>query len=430
MFFSGKKSDNALRRNAERLILASEKVLHYRGDLFSDEEQERFDNAVDALKSALAGTPDLSDLKEKSATLKTLLTELGGTIFPQKKIPEWVELIVVAAILAGGIRAFFIQPFKIPTNSMFPTYNGMTAEVCSGEENALSKWTDRIFRSASFYEVPSPASGEILIPLQQDAGTQSVSLLPPEKASGAGSVINPGNDLYRLVVGNTIVPVAVPRDFSLNSVLLKTFFPEIEKMPITENARWREVFKTARFTKLPDGTPAIRTGKIVNRGEKILDFKVLGGDMVLVERVSYHFCRPELGDPFVFRTHNIPGLNNVELYYIKRLAGKSGDKLRVENGKLFHNGTLAEFADAVIANNTPMPEKQYYGYLPTNGAPSPYSLPLTQDCRVPDGYFYALGDNSANSYDSRGWGAVPEGDVVGKALFILYPFSHRWGTAE
>ncbi|MBQ7332699.1 MAG: S26 family signal peptidase, partial [Opitutales bacterium] len=72
----------------------------------------------------------------------------------------------------------------------------------------------------------------------------------------------------------------------------------------------------------------------------------------------------------------------------------------------------------------------YYGYLPTSGAPSPYSWQLTQNFRVPEGFFYALGDNSANSYDSRGWGGVPADDIVGSALFILYPFSSRWGLAE
>ncbi|NDD71217.1 S26 family signal peptidase, partial [bacterium] len=43
---------------------------------------------------------------------------------------------------------------------------------------------------------------------------------------------------------------------------------------------------------------------------------------------------------------------------------------------------------------------------------------------------YALGDNSANSYDSRGWGEVPEKDVVGRPLVILHPFGPRWGWAK
>ena len=40
----------------------------------------------------------------------------------------------MAAIVAGSIRSFFLQPFKIPTNSMWPTYNGMTAEVRAADE--------------------------------------------------------------------------------------------------------------------------------------------------------------------------------------------------------------------------------------------------------------------------------------------------------
>ncbi|GBL24108.1 hypothetical protein EMGBS6_08930 [Opitutia bacterium] len=43
-------------------------------------------------------------------------------------------MVVMAAIVAGSIRSFFLQPFKIPTNSMWPTYNGMTAEVRAADE--------------------------------------------------------------------------------------------------------------------------------------------------------------------------------------------------------------------------------------------------------------------------------------------------------
>lgn len=433
MLFFGKKSVPAERRRAESLLLAAEKVRRYRGDLFDDAERERFGEAVCGAKSALedAGTPEGdAALRERSDALESVLSELGGEIFPQKKIPEWVELIVVAAILAGGIRAFFIQPFKIPTNSMFPTYNGMTSELCAGTENEAEKWFERIFRSASFCEIASPASGEVLIPLRRDAGTHAVSLLPPEHGGGNGSIVSPSKDVHRLYVGGNAVPVVVPRDFSLSSVLLKAFFPETESLRVPEAMRWREVFRNARFATLPDGSPALRTGKIVRAGENLLAFKILGGDMVLVDRVSGHFRAPKRGDPFVFRTRGIPGLNNIELYYIKRLAGMPGDVLRVENGKLLVNGVPADFADAMKRNNAPEPEAQYYGYLPTSGALSPYSWPLSRDFRVPEGFFFALGDNSANSYDSRGWGGVPADDVVGTARFILYPFSRRWGLAE
>jgi signal peptidase I len=43
-----------------------------------------------------------------------------------------------------------------------------------------------------------------------------------------------------------------------------------------------------------------------------------------------------------------------------------------------------------------------------------------------DGYF-ALGDNSYNSYDSRYWGPVPEENLVGRGLLVYWPFAPHWG---
>ena len=49
---------------------------------------------------------------------------------------------------------------------------------------------------------------------------------------------------------------------------------------------------------------------------------------------------------------------------------------------------------------------------------------------VPDDRYYALGDNSYNSLDSRYWGFVPEEDVVGRPLVIYYPFTKRFGPVK
>jgi signal peptidase I len=48
---------------------------------------------------------------------------------------------------------------------------------------------------------------------------------------------------------------------------------------------------------------------------------------------------------------------------------------------------------------------------------------------LPEPRYFALGDNSNNSADSRYWGYVPAADVVGKPLVIYYPFTRRWGLA-
>jgi signal peptidase I len=111
----------------------------------------------------------------------------------------------------------------------------------------------------------------------------------------------------------------------------------------------------------------------------------------------------------------------LEQYYIKRLAGKPGDTLEIRDFTLYRNGKPADGAKAYSANAKRDPH--YSGYR-ASGLLAPGQI-----YTVPADSYIALGDNSANSQDSRYWGAVQAQDVVGRPLFIYYPFTHRWGPA-
>jgi len=49
---------------------------------------------------------------------------------------------------------------------------------------------------------------------------------------------------------------------------------------------------------------------------------------------------------------------------------------------------------------------------------------------VPPGRYFAMGDNSFNSSDSRYWGTVPQDNLMGKGLFVYWPFLPHWGFVK
>jgi signal peptidase I len=113
------------------------------------------------------------------------------------------------------------------------------------------------------------------------------------------------------------------------------------------------------------------------------------GDRVFV--VPYRGnTTPDRGDVVVLR--DLAGTNEM---LIKRVVAISGDKLYMGNGE-------------VVVNDQ-------FRYKSSKTPPQP----VTE--LVPDGKLFVMGDNEGHSYDSRTFGPVEQGNVVGKALFIFWP---------
>ena len=426
----------ALRKEAKAVLEGAEKVILYRQDVLPADVVENIKSLEAQLKATFKAKEfNAEKLEQDINALREVLVEHGGKIFPVTMLGDWVEMLVMAAIVAGGIRSFFLQPFKIPTNSMWPTYNGMTSVVRAPsdavptlKEKIIGKITDW----SSTYVIQAEDSGIVKIPLEflgYDGAVKRYRLL--HRSSGA--------DYQEIYIGNRAQAISVPQDFNLDGVFLRTFYPNYAAMPLRrqDNERWEKVIAQAQLNNLIEETakgPMLKTSMTVQAGEIILNFDILTGDMLFVDRVSYHFVNPSRGDTFVFRTNHIPGLAvqgvPSQNYYVKRIAGTPGDKLRVDNdGKLYVNGSVVTSPEPMVLNSQRANSLNYYGYLADIGNFG-YSIPLTTEYPVSAGHYYALGDNSANSFDSRGWGEVPEKDVVGRPVVILHPFGSRWGWAK
>ncbi len=89
--------------------------------------------------------------------------------------------------------------------------------------------------------------------------------------------------------------------------------------------------------------------------------------------------------------------------YIKRVIGLPGERIKIEEGKVYINDELYE--EEYLTDNLLTPSGKYY------------------DITVPDGYVYVMGDNRAQSVDSRIFGCIPIDKIESKVLIRFWPFN-------
>ncbi len=121
------------------------------------------------------------------------------------------------------------------------------------------------------------------------------------------------------------------------------------------------------------------------------------GDRLFVNRAIYRFYNPHRGDIVVFKS---PFGDDRD--FVKRCVGLPGDTLEVKDGDVYINGKL----------------------LIIPGVNIQYDRLSFQKIQIPKDAYFMMGDNRANSYDSRYWGFVERKDVLGKAFFTVWPFTH------
>jgi signal peptidase I len=117
-------------------------------------------------------------------------------------------------------------------------------------------------------------------------------------------------------------------------------------------------------------------------------------DRILVAKFMYRFEPVHRGDVIVFRYPLNPQRD-----FVKRVIGLPGDRVQLKDGVVHLDGTVLS--------------EKGYTIKPDFGNYGPVTVPASQ--------YFVLGDNRNNSEDSRFFGYVPRGNVIGKAIFIYWP---------
>jgi signal peptidase I len=422
-----------MRANAENWLELADKVWHFRRDQLGAAERLDLVARRDALRQSYREHAHAGRLKLQIDELEGSLRRTGGPLYPKSALVENVEFFLVAAIVIIGIRTYFVQPFKIPTNSMWPTFYGMTPEVYrdkAAEPGPLAVAARAVAFGAWPHRLDAPRDGEVLIPV---GGYERRGIVHCRIVPGHSWLVFPTQlREYTLLVGDQPVTVRVPLDFDFDWVVFDAFFPSAQGFTVKrlEAVLQAKVAAGEYVDRLVDGVilRCIRAGRQVRTGERLLAFDEMTGDQLFVDRMSYHFTQPKVGQGFVFSTARIPGIG-VDQYYVKRLVGTPGDTIQIHAPVIYRNGQPITGAEAFELNARR--SGNYRGYLngdPANGAH--FLLTDSESLTVPDRSFFAMGDNSGISADGRYWGFVPASEAVGRPLFVYFPFSRRWGPSR
>lgn len=116
---------------------------------------------------------------------------------------------------------------------------------------------------------------------------------------------------------------------------------------------------------------------------------------ILVDKALYYLHAPQRGDVIVFA---YPKDTSVD--YVKRIIGIPGDTVVISA-----NG-------AVVVDGVPLHEPYISAEVNPYGA---------QTWHVGPDQYFVLGDHRDNSSDSRAWGLVPRGDIIGEAALVYWP---------
>ena len=149
---------------------------------------------------------------------------------------------------------------------------------------------------------------------------------------------------------------------------------------------------------------------------------LLVGDHLIVDKFGFRdpgtslfksifpFRDIKRGDVIVFKYPKDP-----RMFFVKRAIGLPGDTVSIVNKKIYINGTAQEEPYAVFADDTVFP--------PDPGLPDLLRLRDNQaEIKVPEGYYFAMGDNRDRSNDSRFWGFVPRSSIAGRGWIIYWSY--------
>jgi signal peptidase I len=124
-------------------------------------------------------------------------------------------------------------------------------------------------------------------------------------------------------------------------------------------------------------------------------------DRVLANRFIYHFMDPERGDIVVFETPTRARQDcGAGGTFVKRIIALPGETWEMRNGFVYINGR--RLREPYIQRDR-------------------RDVDTMQPEKIPPDSYFVMGDNRAQSCDSRVWGSLPRDNLIGKVFAVYWP---------
>ena len=411
------------KKEAKLLQKGAIKFLNYKRDLLEEDRIQEIESRISDLNSTVkagdaAGTKEASKLLEKTCEQS----------LPKYRRPnafqENIEVFFVAIVVALGIRAYFLQPFRIPTNSMYPTLNGITGESVNKDQ-----WPSLPVRAV---QQASHGRNYFSLTAESDSSIVAIEDYTWMRFFSRVRVRFSGGQVETFSGSATSLWQAGLTEFYDQLVKKQNpaFWGRLKHLPIENRAGTYSGMDLSSYS--------------ISSGTTILEGYTQSGDLIIVDKMSYHFKSPKQDDVLVFDTRGIAQIEEENRkkgtppsHYIKRLIGTPGQHIVIQptdhtdpdypqGGIITRNGQNADDPGILRVQSL---ENKYHGYHRTPLGIT--EIQLADEPSTGRSEYWAMGDNSYKSSDSRMWGTVKEYNVVGPAFLSLWPFgSGHWGIID
>src|SRR5437899_8305774 len=148
-------------KHSKLLLRHAQKYLRYKRDMLNESTAEEIGSSMRRLQAALRQR-DRKQVESRAEELDARLHKLLPVTW-ESHWRENCEVILVAIVVAVGIRSYFLQPFKIPTGSMQPTLNGIIGHPSAEPApNLLRQIGEFIVLGRNYIDVVSRQDDQVL----------------------------------------------------------------------------------------------------------------------------------------------------------------------------------------------------------------------------------------------------------------------------